>query len=92
VTFVAGNKKKLEEVPGILKHRSDLPYALENRKIDLPELQGDDPAIVAKEKCQLDAEDVNGAVIIEDISLCFAALNNLPGLYIKWFLDKNGLN
>lgn len=29
-------------------------------------------------------------VIIEDVSLCFDALNGLPGPYIKWFLEKVG--
>jgi inosine/xanthosine triphosphate pyrophosphatase family protein len=60
--------------------------------VDLPELQGDDPILIAKEKCALAAKEVNGAVITEDTSLCFTALNGLPGPYIKWFLDKNGLD
>ena len=33
---------------------------------------------------------VNGPVMVEDTSLCFNALNGLPGPYIKWFLDKTG--
>ena len=32
----------------------------------------------------------SGPVIIEDTSLCFNALNGLPGVYIKWFLKKLG--
>ena len=27
-------------------------------------------------------------VIVEDTALCFNALGGLPGVYIKWFLDK----
>ena len=39
ITFVTGNKKKLEEVTKILG--SDFPFNFDNRKIDLPELQGE---------------------------------------------------
>lgn len=28
--------------------------------------------------------------MVEDTSLCFNALQGLPGPYIKWFLDKLG--
>lgn len=66
-----------------------IPYEITNQKIDLPELQGD--AIeIAKEKCILAAKKVKGAVFIEDTSLCFNALNGMPGPYIKWFLDSCG--
>ena len=33
---------------------------------------------------------IGGAVMVEDTSLCFNALNGLPGPYIKWFMDKVG--
>ena len=29
-------------------------------------------------------------VLVEDTSLCFNALNGLPGVYIKWFLEGIG--
>ncbi|EPZ33598.1 Inosine triphosphate pyrophosphatase, partial [Rozella allomycis CSF55] len=35
-------------------------------------------------------KNVNGPVITEDTSLCFNALNGLPGPYIKWFLSSIG--
>ena len=89
VTFVTGNKKKLEEVRQILGGGEELPFELTNSKIDLPELQGD-PFDIAREKCILAAKHVNGAVLTEDTSLCFNALNSMPGVYIKWFLEKCG--
>lgn len=55
----------------------------------MPELQGD-PDYVAREKCRLAFEQVKAPVIVEDTSLCFNALNGLPGVYIKWFLEKTG--
>lgn len=92
LTFVTGNKKKLEEVKAILaagSTSSSLPFELNNAKIDLPELQGE-PEEVSKEKCKLAAAKIGGPVIVEDTSLCYNALGGLPGVYIKWFLDKTG--
>lgn len=91
VTFVTGNQKKLEEVKRILggDGSADLPFTITNRKVDLPELQGD-PIDIAKEKCSIAAREVGDAVITEDTSLCFTALKGLPGPYIKWFLESCG--
>ena len=87
-TFVTGNKKKLEEVQKILADVDGM--TLVNQKIDLPELQGD-PIYVSREKCLLAVKEVNGgAVVTEDTSLCFNALNGMPGPYIKWFLESCG--
>jgi inosine triphosphate pyrophosphatase len=87
LTFVTGNAKKLEEFVAIMG--SECPFELTNRKIDLPELQGE-PEEVSKAKCKLAAERMNGPVLVEDTSLCFNALGGLPGVYIKWFLEKTG--
>jgi len=89
VTFVTGNKKKLEEVKQILEAGDELPFELTNKKIDISEMQGD-VFDIAKEKCRLAAKEVDGAVLTEDTSLCFNALNGMPGPYIKWFLEKCG--
>eukprot|EP01035_Chromulina_nebulosa_P017118 gene17118-22632_t len=87
LTFVTGNKKKLEEVISILGDQ--FPFELQSVKLDLPELQGE-PEEVSKEKCRLASNTVNGPVIVEDTSLCYNALGGLPGVYIKWFLEKTG--
>lgn len=87
LTFVTGNKKKLEEVVAILGN--SLPFDLTSAKLDLPELQGE-PEEISIAKCRLAAKEVNGPVMVEDTSLCFNALNGLPGVYIKWFLEKLG--
>ncbi|KAK9510704.1 hypothetical protein O3M35_005439 [Rhynocoris fuscipes] len=87
VVFVTGNAKKLEEVVAILGPY--VPFKLVNQKVDLPELQGEIEDI-CKKKCREAAKIVKGPVIVEDTSLCFTSLGNLPGPYIKWFLDKVG--
>lgn len=91
ITFVTGNKKKLEEVVAILgaDKSAALPLQITSRALDLPELQGE-PEEIAKAKCRLAAKEVGGPVMTEDTSLCFNALQGLPGVYIKWFLEKLG--
>lgn len=94
ITFVTGNFKKLIELREILgigveTEGTSLPFELNHHKVDLPELQGDQIEI-AVQKCKLAAAKVGGAVITEDTSLGFNALDGLPGPYIKWFHDKCG--
>ena len=100
VTFVTGNAKKLEEVKSILKLASTdeedkggkmMKINLISRSIDLPELQGD-PIDIAKEKCLLASREIEGPTLVEDTSLCFNAFKGLPGPYVKWFLEKTGLD
>lgn len=66
-----------------------MPFQVEGLKLDLPELQGE-PEEISREKCRIAAQQVGGAVMVEDTSLCFNALKGLPGPYIKWFLGKLG--
>ena len=42
-------------------------------------------------KCRLAAGQLKGPVLVEDTSLCFNALNGLPGVYIK-VLNRIALN
>lgn len=91
IVFVTGNAKKLEEVKQILDSGTQkVPFTITNQKIDLPELQGESPEEIAREKCRLAAERVQGPVMCEDTCLCYHALKGLPGPYIKWFLGKLG--
>ncbi|XP_033738847.1 inosine triphosphate pyrophosphatase-like [Pecten maximus] len=87
IILVTGNQKKLEEFNEILG--KDFKYKVTSKDIDLPEYQGD-PEEVARSKCRLAAEHVQGPVLIEDTSLCFNALGGMPGPYIKWFLKSVG--
>lgn len=47
---------------------------------------------MAEEKCKLAFKHLKTPVLVEDTSLCYNALNGLPGVYIKWFLEKTGLD
>jgi len=87
VVFVTGNAGKLKEVREILADGA--PIEVESRDLDLPEIQGTTQEI-AMEKCRRAAELIGGPVITEDTALCFAAMNGLPGPYIKFFLRELG--
>lgn len=92
ITFVTGNPKKRDEVMRILAAGNvQLPFEIENRELDLPEIQGEADDII-REKCRQAAEAAQGAVMCEDTLLCFNALHGLPGPYCKWFLAKLGVD
>ncbi|KAH9998287.1 Ham1-like protein [Russula vinacea] len=88
LVFVTGNAGKLREVREILA-QGTTPVEIESRDLDLPEIQGTTQE-VATEKCRRAAEQIGGPVITEDTALCFAAMNGLPGPYIKFFLRELG--
>ena len=93
ITFITGNKNKLEEVRLIFSKnasKSKYNYTINSLEIDLPELQGE-PEYIVTEKCRLASLQVDGPIIVEDTSLCFNALGGMPGPYIKWFIEKIGL-
>ena len=75
------------QVVQILEKGTKLPFEVVAVSLELPELQGE-PEDIAKEKCRLAAQKVDGPVMVEDTSLCFNAMGGLPGPYIKWFLQK----
>jgi len=87
LVFVTGNAGKLKEVREILAQGK--PIDIESRDLDLPEIQGTTQE-VAIEKCRRAAELIGGPVITEDTALCFAAMNGLPGPFIKFFLRDLG--
>lgn len=86
IAFVTSNLKKLEEFRAIVG--DGLSFEIAHLNIELPELQGE-PEEIAKKKCAYAANIFNGPVIIEDTSLCFNALNELPGPYMYVLLFQN---
>ncbi|KAM0804579.1 inosine triphosphate pyrophosphatase-like protein [Usnea florida] len=85
LNFITGNKSKLAEVKAIL---GDV-VVLQSQSLDLTEIQGTIEEI-SKDKCRRAAGIIGGRVLTEDTCLCFNALKELPGPYIKWFLQALG--
>ncbi|KAL8928015.1 MAG: hypothetical protein Q9208_002090 [Pyrenodesmia sp. 3 TL-2023] len=83
--FITGNSHKLAEVQAILGDVTPLISC----PLDLVEIQGTIEEI-SKDKCRRAAAVIGGPVLVEDTCLCFNALKELPGPYIKWFLQALG--
>lgn len=100
ITFVTGNANKLKEVVAILAQKDSKDevesgskvgkFSIVNEKLDLEEVQGTINEVTVK-KAQQAAKQVEGPVLVEDTCLAFNAYNDLPGPYIKWFVDAVGL-
>lgn len=81
LTFVTGNKNKLEEVKKILGGQGGIGIyeELVNRSVDLPELQAATNKEITIQKCEEAFKEVQGPVIVEDTGLHFKAMHDLPG-------------
>ena len=86
LSFITGNSNKLNEFRQILG--SDIE--LEQLNIDLPEIQEIDARKVVEAKLKEAVKHTGNIVIVEDTGLFFNAWNNLPGVFIKWFLNTVG--
>lgn len=85
LTFVTGNQNKLNEVQKILEG-----IDVTNKKVDLIEIQGSYAEIVSH-KVRSAADVAEGPVFVDDTALEFDSFKReLPGPYIKWFLDAMG--
>ncbi len=79
VTFVTGNPNKLAEAQQILG------MDLASRKIDLPELQSMNLREIVEGKVRAAFAEVQGPVMVKDVSVEIAALGGLPGPFVKFW-------
>lgn len=89
INFASSNKNKLKELQYIFREHL-INIEIRQFNIDLPEVQGE-PEDVVKFKLEFaikNANNLDGAILVEDTSLGFNAYGGLPGVYIKYFLDK----
>ncbi len=87
IIFVTGNEHKRREV------REILGVELEGADLDVPEIQGVDPAEVAAAKA-LAAREALGSpeayVVAEDSGIVVEAWNGFPGALTKWLMGSVG--
>ena len=90
--FVTGNKNKLSELERFIAQQPGLKenIQVEGVKIDLPELQGNAKEVIDAKLDEAIKHIKDGAVLVDDTGLCLEALNGLPGVYIKHFLEAIG--
>lgn len=82
--FITGNQSKADYLS------RQLGVELEHQKIDLDEIQSTNLHEIVKHKLLQAYAICAKPVLVEDVSLVFNALGELPGPYIKWFIDKAG--
>ena len=82
ITFITGNQNKADYLAKYLGHPVD--YI----KIDLYEIQSLHLKEIVEHKVRQAYEKIKKPVIVEDVSLEFAALGGLPGPFIKFFVEK----
>lgn len=86
LVFVTGNQNKAREVSQIL----DFP--IEQREMDLPEIQSLKIEEVVTAKALAAFEKLKCPLLVEDTSLVFSSLNGLPGPLVKWFIQSVGVD
>lgn len=86
ITFITGNPGKAQYLATFF----GMPF--EHQKLDLIEIQSLSLEEVVRDKAQRAFDILQKPVLIEDVSLVFTALNQLPGPLIKWFGESLGNN
>lgn len=82
--FITGNQSKADYLS------RQLGIQLEHRKVELDEIQSTDLHIIVAHKLRQAYAKCLSPVLVEDVSLSFNALGDLPGPYIKWFIEHAG--
>jgi inosine triphosphate pyrophosphatase len=86
VVFITGNQDKADYLARMLG------VNLEHQKLDLDEIQSTHLDDIVTHKAKQAYERIGKAALVEDVSLGFAELNDLPGPFIKYFVEQeNGL-
>ncbi|HVV15070.1 MAG TPA: non-canonical purine NTP pyrophosphatase [Candidatus Paceibacterota bacterium] len=84
LTFITGNAGKAK----YLSEHFHMP--VDHIKLDLKEIQSLSLREVVEDKARRAYDIVKAPVLVEDVSLVFAGLKQLPGPLIKWFLETLG--
>ena len=82
LAFITGNRHKVAEAEAILGMK------LDQRILEVPEIQDLDHEVVVKEKLRYAYNHLHHPLMVEDTGAYFHALNGLPGEFIKWFIKS----
>lgn len=82
--FITGNQNKADYLS------RQLGMQLDHQAAELDEIQSTDLHEIVRHKLLQAYEICKQPVLVEDVSLVFNALGDLPGPYIKWFVESAG--
>lgn len=84
IVFITGNQHKADYLAKWL----GIPVA--HQKLDLEEIQSLDLRTVVEDKARRAYDAIGGTVLVEDVSLSFDVFGQLPGTFVKWFIQEIG--
>jgi non-canonical purine NTP pyrophosphatase (RdgB/HAM1 family) len=84
ITLITSNEGKVREFERLLD------ATLDHEKVDLPEIQNTDVKEVARKKAEEAYKLLGRACLVDDTGLTIHAWGELPGAYIRSFLDNVG--
>lgn len=82
ITFITGNQNKANYLAKYLG------FPVKHVKLDLDEIQSLDLKEIVERKVRQAYQEVQGPVLVEDVSLEFTALGGLPGPFIRFFVEE----
>lgn len=82
VVFITGNQNKADYLA------TWLGTPVVHRKIALNELQSLDLRAVVEHKARAAYAIIRSPILVEDTALTFNTMGQLPGTFIKWFLEQ----
>ena len=82
--FVTGNSQKAAYLS------RQLGINLAHQAVDLDEIQSTSVQAIVEHKLRQAFSIVGKPVLLEDVALGYDALGDMPGPFIKWFLDSAG--
>lgn len=82
IIFITGNQNKADYLARYLG------FVVKHIKLDLDEIQSLDLKKIVEHKVRQAYEKVKAPVIVEDVSLEFAAFGRLPGPFIRFFIEE----
>jgi len=86
IVFVTGNQNKAD------RYGKMIARPVEHVKLDLEEMQSTSLEDIAEYKAKQAYEKIGRPVMVEDVGLFFNALGDVPGPFIKFFVEQeNGL-
>lgn len=83
--FVTGNQHKVEWL------KKFLGRSISHKKVDVEELQSPLPHEVLEHKAREAYKVIKKPVVVDDVSLVFKEWGDMPGTFIKFFVEGPGL-